>query len=280
MNKTIRWLLVLVAFVAIAVAVILWRQRQTAPPPLPQPEPQAEAQPAPAPPPAAAAEPEIRYPIEFVQRELGEETESSKDKPPLPALSESDAALMDALVALYGRETVQRFFLPNDIVRHIVATIDNLPRRQVAQRLIPVQPPAGQFLTTGKEGNIVLSPKNYARYTPYVRLAQSVNPKALVAVYARLYPLFQEAYQELGYPTGYFNDRLVDVIDHLLDAQDAEGPVKLVQPKVLYQFADPQMEALSAGEKTLIRMGSENAAKVKATLRKVRQALTGEMLEQ
>jgi len=277
MNKTTRWLLFLVAFVAIAVAIILWRQRQ-APPPLPQAQSQAEppTEAPPAPPPTAVAEPQIRYPIEEAQRQLGEDVSlgSDREAKPLPALDESDAAMRDALVGLYGGESLERFFYLNDIVRHVVATIDNVPGKQVAQRLMPVKPPAGQFLTTGKEGNVYLSPANYARYTPFVRLAQGVNPKTVVAVYIRLYPLFQQAYRELGYPTGYFNDRLVEVIDHLLAAPDVEGPVKLVQPRVLYQFEDPKLEALSAGEKTLIRMGSENAGKVKETLREVRQALT------
>ncbi len=282
MSKTTRWLVFLVALLAIAAAVILWWQKQVPPvalPEQPKAEPQAEAPPASAP--VAPAGPEILHPIEIARGELGEESGAgSESEPAKPsALDESDPVATEALTGLYGREAFERLFFPNDIVRHIVATIDNLPRKEVAQRLIPVKPPAGQFLTTGKEGSVVLSPQNYARYTPYVRLAQSVNPKTVVAAYVRLYPLFQQAYQELGYPNGYFNDRLIEVIDHLLEAPGANGPVMLVQPRVLYQFSDPQMEALSAGEKLLIRMGPENARKVKEMLREVRRTLTGKKPE-
>ncbi|HQU43635.1 MAG TPA: DUF3014 domain-containing protein, partial [Pirellulales bacterium] len=42
----------------------------------------------------------------------------------------------------------------------------------------------------------------------------------------------------------YFNDRLVSVIDHLLAAPEPAGPVALVQPKIIYKFADPQLESL------------------------------------
>jgi len=38
---------------------------------------------------------------------------------------------------------------------------------------------------------------------------QLVDAKKLVSVYVHLYPLFQQAYVGLGYPDGYFNDRLV-----------------------------------------------------------------------
>jgi hypothetical protein len=43
---------------------------------------------------------------------------------------------------------------------------------------------------------------------------------------------------------------------------------------VLYQFADPELEGLSAGQKIMLRMGAENAAKVKAKLREIRRELS------
>jgi hypothetical protein len=107
-----------------------------------------------------------------------------------------------------------------------------------------------------------------------------VDVKKLVAVYVHFYPLFQQAYKDLGYPTGYFNDRLVEVIDHLLDAPDVQGPVKLIRPSVMYRFADPELEALSAGQKNMVRMGSENSARIKAKLKEIRRWLTGHELNQ
>jgi hypothetical protein len=66
------------------------------------------------------------------------------------------------------------------------------------------------------------------------------------------------------------------VIDHLLAARLIEGPVKLVQRKVLYEFADPELEALSAGQKIMIRIGPENAARLKAKLLEIRRELVRE----
>jgi DUF3014 family protein len=92
-----------------------------------------------------------------------------------------------------------------------------------------------------------------------------------------LYPLFQQAYQELGYPKKYFNDRLVQVIDHMLATPSIKEPVALVRPKVLYEFEDPELEDLSAGQKIMIRIGPENAAAMKAKLREIRQELATEI---
>ncbi|MGH8487811.1 MAG: DUF3014 domain-containing protein, partial [Gammaproteobacteria bacterium] len=41
----------------------------------------------------------------------------------------------------------------------------------------------------------------------------------------------------------------------------------------LYQFADPEVEKRSWGQKTLIRMGPANAAAVKAKLREIRASI-------
>ncbi|MDE2089604.1 MAG: DUF3014 domain-containing protein, partial [Gammaproteobacteria bacterium] len=160
------------------------------------------------------------------------------------------------------------------IVHHVAATIDNLPRKQVSQRLMPVKSPPGHFLVTREGKTIYIDPNNYRRYTPYVRLIEAVSAKQLVTVYAYFYPLFQQAYEHLGYPHGYFNDRLIEVIDNLLATPDVRGPIKLIQPNVVYKFADPALERLSAGQKILIRMGNGNAAKIKAKLREIRRLLT------
>jgi hypothetical protein len=104
-----------------------------------------------------------------------------------------------------------------------------------------------------------------------VRIAELIDAQKLGDVYVRLYPLFQQAYEELGYPKKYFNDRLLAVLDHLLATPDLNEPVKLVQPNVFYVYADPDLEARSAGQKILMRMGSKNEAKIKAKLREIKQ---------
>jgi hypothetical protein len=261
MKNTISWLALLVVVGGIVAASYYYWQQNL--PQEPQPAPPSKAQA----PPQAQVEPQIRHPIEEAQP-----TEEAK---PLPPLDESKETTQDALRRLFGQKPVQEFFYLDDFARRLVVTIDNLPRKQVPLRYVPVKLTAGRFVTTGEEDSIFLNPDNYRRYTPYVRLAESVKTKQLVALYTYYYPLFQEAYEELGYPEGYFNDRLVEVIDDLLAAPEVQTPIKLVRPKVMYEFEDPELEARSAGQKILIRMGSENATKLKAKLRDIRRELAG-----
>jgi hypothetical protein len=178
--------------------------------------------------------------------------------------------MRDTITGLVGADAFQRFFEPEDILHRIVATIDNLPRKSYASRLDPMKTPSGAFATTGQDDALAVAPANAARYTPYVRTLEAVDPDKLVAAYAHFYPLFQKAYVDLCYPNGYFNDRLVQVIDDLLATPDVQGPIRLVVPHVLYEYADPDLQSRSAGQKVLLRMGRENAAKVKAKLREIR----------
>ena len=103
-----------------------------------------------------------------------------------------------------------------------------------------------------------------------MRVIAATDPKALAVVYQHLYPLFQQSYEDLGYPGKYFNDRLVEVIDTLLQAPEITTPATLVQPKVFYEFADAQLEARPAGQKLLIRMGPAHERTLKAKLREFR----------
>lgn len=258
-----RWILwlFLIALLGGSAAFYYWLKReQPAPPPT-----VAEA-----PPPPAAAEPSIKHPIE-------QAAPAAPEDKPLPELDQSDAAARERLTELVGPKPADQLFNSEALIRNIVVTIDNLPRNKFARRLAPVKPAPGPFMVESAEGGVVIDAGNAARYAPQVRLAELIDARKLVGLYVAYYPLFQQAYVELGYPNGYFNDRLVEVIDHLLAAPDVRGPVKLVQPKVLYEYADPRLEALSAGQKILVRVGPENAAKLKAKLTEIRREVTGQM---
>jgi len=251
MQKSIWWAAGAVILISAAVLFFSWRAHRQAQPP-------AAAATTVAP---EAAVPAIRNPLPEA---------SGGAAPPLPALDESDAALHDALADVMGKPAVDRFFKPELLVRHIVVTIDNLSRRHLAVELRPTKPLDGAFIATGNDQQGTIDPANYQRYVPYVQAVQTLDMKRLAALYVRFYPLFQQVYQALGYPNGYFNDRVVVTIDNLLATPDIITDIALVRPNVMYQFADPKLEELSAGQKLLLRMGPANAAIIKVKLHELR----------
>lgn len=264
MHKHLLW--GVLALVVLGLVVYFYPQPvdEPGPPPVALPEapsPSAsEFTPLEAPPPEPAPE--------FV-------AEPAPEAPPLPPLDESDAEARAALAAAAGAELVEQHLVEEDLVRKLVTTTDNLTREGLWIKARAVPPLGGQFLVEGEAGALRIAAANYERYDPLFALVAAIDIDALAAAYQRHYPLLQQAYEELGYPGRQFHNRVLEVIDHLLATPQVSGPVALVQPHVLYQYADPALEALSPGQKVLLRIGPDNAAIARARLIQLRAALEG-----
>lgn len=194
---------------------------------------------------------------------------------PLPKLDGSDSEISIAINSLIEGKALTGLFSFKSFIRHFVVTVDNMTNQKIPQRYVFTRRVPDKFAVIKQEfDTALLDSKNFKRYSAYVNLFDVVDSRKLLTVYVRFYPLFQEAYEALGYPDRYFNDRLIQVIDHLLAAPEIEGSINLVRPKVFYQFADPELESLSAGQKILLRIGYENALRVKSKLRELRSILT------
>ena len=269
------------AVAAVAVLVVLalgggwywWQQQQPKLPPIPTTA--AEPAPVAAAPAPAASEPAIQHPIDVPTATAAE---------PPRTLDQSEGVIAQALVGLLGSKPGAAMVRRDDFVRRAVVTIDNLGRTHAAPRLWPVNPMAGKFTVLREGDKEVIAQGNSARYSGFVAFAESLDTARAAALYKQNYPLFQAAYKELGYPQAYFNDRVVAVIDQLLATPEPAGPLAVrltevkgevasTQPWTRHEFADPQLEALPAGSKMLLRMGNDNARKVKAKLREFRAAI-------
>jgi hypothetical protein len=198
-------------------------------------------------------------------------TSSDRNLVPLPPLDDSDSYFLLSLIDIFGPD-VGRVLVNEALIDNFVATIDNLTRSHVAEKIRPVGRLTKSFVADAADskGSYYLNPDSYERYDLLVSLVVNADPEVVTETYRRFYPLFQESYQRLGYPNAYFNDRVVEVIDHLLLTPEPDGPVRLVRPHVLYEFADAELEALSSGQKLLLRMGNEHTQKIKQVLIELR----------
>ena len=194
---------------------------------------------------------------------------------PLPTLADSDFAVQESLGEFVDTKRLDDFLIFQNFITRLVVTIDNLPKNKLPVQRLPNKAPQGKFLVKKQaDGTTVIDPENYRRYVKYVDFFEGMDSDNIARIYFRYYPLFQQAYEDLGYKNAYFNDRVITAIDDLLAAPDISGPVKLVQPSVFYKYADPGLEGLSAGQRLMIRIGTDNAARVKMKLRELRDALT------
>lgn len=269
MSSHSRLLFAAVLVAALAAAALWWNSRTPAPAPAAAPVAAAPALPEPTQAPVDEPAPPILHPVAPPAAE-----------PPLAA-----SGIGAALTALLGQPAMANFFQVEDFPRRFVATVDNLGRAHAPPLLWPVQPTAGRFTVEEPAGGgSFIAADNSLRYAPLVALADSVSPARAVGLYIHMYPLLQQAYEELGYPKRYFNDRLIAVIDQLLATPEPAGPVLVrltevkgpiapARPWVRYEFADPALESLSAGQKIMLRVGPAHERRLKAKLAALRQEL-------
>lgn len=260
----------LILTVAVAVAVwVWWSNRVDTPAQVTAPSAPVTAASTPDSPQAAAsAEPAVKYPL-----------------PPADAMQPMGISdVVPALVELVGRKAVESFLQTDDFVRRLVVTIDNLGREHAPASVWPVSASPGRFLVEQRADGTVIAAGNAARYTALVQLAEAIDSKSAVNLYRRMYPLLQQAYREQGFGDRYLNDRLVEVIDLLLatpepvDAPrlqltEVKGPMPSLRPWIHYQYEDPGLERLTAGQKILIRVGLANERRLKSKLAELRGQL-------
>lgn len=259
---------VIVVVLAVVVVYKLYYQPQEEPPATQEvslPPPQQQEQQT-----TTIKHPVYAIPVGEEQREMPAVRQEA-----IPRLSESDAPLQEALSVFIDPDKLQHSVVFKNLIRRFVVTVDNLTTAKLPQnyRFLAAVPGTFAVQPGATEDSYTLSATNAARYAAFVDLAESVDLNKLLVLYTRYYPLFQQAYEELGYPHRYFNDRLVEVISHLLAAPEPQGTLQLVQPKVFYDFADPKLQALSAGQKIMVRVGPDNERRLKAVLRKLRALL-------
>lgn len=241
-------------------AFLGWRllARNPAPPPAPVSVPVAKLVPVPAVPQAL---PRVPAPPQAVA-------------PKLPDAAQVDHALAGQLAGWLGARAFAAVLQPDRLVHRIVATVDALTRQRVGERVRLWRRVPGDFLVVASGDAFVVDPANARRYDIALAALQAIPLDKAVDLYRAWYPLFQQAYVELGYPEGSFHQRLLEVIDDLLDAPEPKAQERLDRTVVLYRYQDEALEDLGAGQKMLLRLGDRRAATVKAWLR----ALRGELL--
>jgi len=287
MKKYRKGLLAILFFALVLASIVWWSQHtgatgQTSAEATP---PMLVTLPVPAAPPTAQAvsAPDNPDPIKGTQMPMPAPQDAR------PVRGNADHDVREALAQLMAANDLLHFVQTTNFVQHLVATVDNLPRQHAPIAAWPVNPMPGRFSVGDTTHPAPLGPNpislaNAARYRPFVAFVESVDTARAVALYTRLYPLFQQAYVELGYPKGHFNDRLIAVIDHLLEAPvqltepsvsriEVKGAYRPLRPWVTYEFTDPTLQAMSAGQKMLLRTGALNHQRLRTKLMAVKAQL-------
>ena len=194
----------------------------------------------------------------------------------LPALDGSDAFIRDLVTALSAHPQLASWLVTDELIRRFVGVVVDLAGGLSPWSRLDFLVPDEEFPVRDVGETMVLDPEGYSRYALLTETFVSLQTQGMARLYQQLYPLFEEAYTELGIPDGSFGDAMALAMGNLLSAEVAEGPLELQPNEAIYEFRTVNIEMRSPVEKHLIRMGPENTRRIQAKLRELSDAIAVE----
>jgi hypothetical protein len=193
---------------------------------------------------------------------------------PLPPLAESDPLVRELAARLSSRPELLAWLASDELIRRVVAAVDALAQGESpADQAPPSMRPKGRFEVVTSEAGTFAAPSAFARYDLLTDVLTGLDGEGLVGAYRELEPLFEEAYRDLGHPSGSFAAALRAAIFELLAAPTILGQPGLVPLEPGHGYADPALEELSAAQKQLLRFGPANAVRIQHALQELARRL-------
>ena len=272
MGSSIRdWLIALLVVAAVIFGIYWFAMREAPKPEVPTPVPEQA--------PATDSGVDLEQPEEPEIAPAPEPAEPKEPPRELPALNDSDKEARSDILTLAPDGALAKWIVPDEVVRKWVAAVNTATKGDLMHKNRPFTNLEGSLavkdLETRDDGAkvYVLSQENYQRYDQPVRLFAMVDTDKAVNLYQFWYPRLKQAYGELGLKNKNFHAAVLAAIDQVLAAPEIEGPIKLVRPTVYYKFEDEKLEKMPGLHKLMIRIGPDNAARVKEKLRELKAAL-------
>ena len=221
-------------------------------------------------------EPTIKIPPLYVEAEFAQAT--AQPLPPLPAYDKaSDFISQQLQLENWQALTISPKNFPalnqDFLLQRSVAILDGLSKGTLLYKLMPFARPQQAFIADKQGQALSMGTANFSRYDAFTQGILAIDSQQAAAFFHWTRPLLETAYSELGYPGEDLGGALITAIDTLLATPIIEGPIALKRESVLYQCADPAMEALPGAQKQLLRTGAKNAGLLKSWLSEFRSAL-------
>jgi hypothetical protein len=188
-------------------------------------------------------------------------------------LDKSDGLMRERVGELSSHPKLALWLMSNDLIRKLVAAVDNIANGQSPRAQIDFFKPEGDFIVAEEIGEHFIDPETYKRYDLASEVFISLDTKGCVTLYKQITPALQQAYRDLGYPSGDFHTTLKKAILELLKVPVVEEKIQVEKKVITYTMVDSKLESLSQAQKHLLRMGPENLRRIQAKLKEIAQAL-------
>ncbi len=185
----------------------------------------------------------------------------------LPPLAESDSMFRELFATLSRHPLLVRVLAQPGLVRAGVLTVVQIGDGKTPAVPLAELQPATRLTLIGGGTSGKIDPGSYARWDSAVKALTLINASDAASVYVTVKPLFDEAYRELGYPDGDFDEAIVRAIRVLKDTPDlTTDPVLLSRP-AYFEHEDAALRALRPVQKQFLLIGPDRRTQVLAWLR-------------
>jgi len=188
-------------------------------------------------------------------------------------LDQSDGSVRELVAAAEVPAALRQWSRQKDLVRMVVAAVDNIAQGLSPAAQLPFLAPAVNFSAIEKNGTFILDPRSFGRYDLMVNAFVAVSDKIWITWYKKLRPTLEKAFKELGYPGVTFSQRMQQAIEQLLQVPLIYKDMELEKKVLSFAFADINLEDLNPAQKHMLRMGPGNAARIQKKLRALAAAL-------
>ncbi|MEO8677602.1 MAG: DUF3014 domain-containing protein [Vicinamibacterales bacterium] len=194
--------------------------------------------------------------------------------PPLPPLDQMDPMMRNLLGALSKHPELAKWLATDSLVRQLAMAIDAASQGKSPSRNFKVVAPASSFAIARRNNRRVIDPASYKRYNALVGAVTSMDASGVAKVYQTIKPRLNEAYRNNGHPDGDVDRALQAALQTLLETPILKDPIAVTEGKgARWEFDDPHVEALTASQKQLLRMGPEHVEAMLVWLRALKAGL-------
>ncbi len=187
----------------------------------------------------------------------------------LPELNDSDEFIREQFRAVALPEA---WLSVDELARRAAVVVDNTARGEFPASQLSFPSISVPFKVRERGGVLYLDPENYARFDPLIEQLLALQPSTVAGLLDLLSPLLVEALAELGNQQTP-RAQLLAAIDQILAVPVRRDDIRLIQPKVLYEYAEPRLENLSPLQKQVFRTGPENTEKLQNYVGRLRPLL-------
>jgi hypothetical protein len=203
------------------------------------------------------------------------EEEVLPEPPPEPTVTEetADAYARETIGSVNGGKALAQFVAGDYIVERAVAIVDALRRGEVPYKLLPVGRPSKSFPISDDGLRVTMDASGFSRYDGFAQWVAGIDVIAIVELLNDYEQIATEALSRMGVGDFDIRSAVLAATTEILATPIEPHSAELMKREANWVYMDPELEALSALQKQVLRMGPENAEIIQAKARELRGAV-------